>query len=220
MTGAVSVAFIDDHPMLLEGVSALFARRDGFAVVAKGVSADDARTIFATAPPQLMFVDLSMPGDPFAAIAEICAAGATKVIVYTAYTSVDMALKALDSGASAFVVKDSISNELFDAVDAVLRGEIFISRAHAGRVLAGLRNRTARANAERAVKLSDREKQVVSLLLLAQSNKEIANKLAISEKTVKHHMTNLMGKLNARNRVEVALAARRQLDTADEQPAR
>lgn len=214
MSDNISVAFVDDHPVLLEGVSALFSRQDGFSVVAKGVSADDARAIFASVAPNLMFLDLSMPGDPFAAIEEISASGKTIVIVFTAFTSVDIALKALDSGASAFVVKDSISNELFDAVSSVLRGEIFISRAHAGRVLAGLRNRSARANADRATRLSEREKQVVTLLLQARSNKEIASNLEISEKTVKHHMTNLMSKLNARNRVEVALAAQQQLDTA------
>lgn len=212
MSSGVTVAFVDDHPMLLEGVSALFARR-GFDVVGKGVSADDVRSIFRTLAPALIFVDLSMPGDPFEAIAEVSQSGTTKVLVYTAYTNVDMALKALDCGASAFVVKDSISNELFDAVEAVLRGEIFISRAHSGRVLVGLRNRTARASAERAVKLSVREQQVVTLLLQAQSNKEIANTLKISEKTVKHHMTNLMGKLHARNRVEVALAAQHRIDS-------
>lgn len=212
MYSGVTVAFVDDHPMLLEGVSALFARR-GFDVVGKGVSADDVRSIYESSAPALMFVDLSMPGDPFESIADVSKSGSTKVVVYTAYTSIDMALKALDCGASAFVVKDSISNELFEAVDAVLRGEIFISRAHSGRVLAGLRNRTARLSAERAVKLSEREKQVVTLLLKAQSNKEIANTLKISEKTVKHHMTNLMSKLHARNRVEVALAAQHRIDS-------
>lgn len=178
-----------------------------------GDTADAAKRIFAEHTPTLMFVDLSMPGDPFEAIGGITSHGRTKVIVYTAFTSVDIALHALDSGASAFVVKDSISNELFDAVEAVLRGEIFVSHAYAGRILSGLRNRTARASAKRAAQLSAREKQVVELLLQARSNKEIANNLSISEKTVKHHMTSLMSKLNARNRVEVALAAQHQLDT-------
>jgi DNA-binding NarL/FixJ family response regulator len=209
----VTVAFVDDHPVLLEGIGALFSRQARFRVVGMGDTADAAKRIFAEHTPTLMFVDLSMPGDPFEAIGEITSHGRTKVIVYTAFTSVDIALHALDSGASAFVVKDSISNELFDAVEAVLRGEIFVSHAYAGRILSGLRNRTARASAKRAAQLSSREKQVVELLLQARSNKEIANNLSISEKTVKHHMTSLMSKLNARNRVEVALAAQHQLDT-------
>lgn len=210
----VTVAFVDDHPLLLDGIGALFSHREHFRVVGKGDCADAARVLADRHKPTLIFIDLSMPGDPFAAIAEIAEKGYTRVIVYTAFTSVDVALRALDCGASAFVVKDSISNELFDAVEAVLRGEIFVSHAHAGRILTGLRNRTARASAERAAKLSDREKQVVELLLKARSNKEIAMDLAISEKTVKHHMTSLMGKLNARNRVEVALAVQHQMDTA------
>lgn len=152
-----------------------------------------------------------MPGDVFAAISDITAGQSpTKVVVYTACTAVDLAMQALDSGASAFVVKDSISNELFDAIAVVLRGELFISQGYAGRVLSGMRNRAARASAANAAKLSQREKQVVHLLLEARSNKEIASNLSISEKTVKHYMTSLMTKLNARNRVEVALAAQLQ----------
>jgi two-component system nitrate/nitrite response regulator NarL len=208
----VTVAFVDDHPLLLEGIDALFSRSSGFRVVGNGNSADAAKALAETLSPMLMFIDLSMPGDPFEAIRDIVKLGQTKVIVYTAYTSTDSALRALDSGASAFVVKDSISNELFDAVDAVLRGEVFISRAHMGKILTGLRNRSARRNAEREASLSEREKQVVELVLKAKSNKEIAMSLSISEKTVKHHMTSLMSKLHVRNRVEVALAARHQLD--------
>lgn len=210
----IAVAFIDDHPVLLEGIEAIFERDSRFKVIGKGDCADQAIAIFASHRPDLMFLDLSMPGDTFAAIKAITASGHTKVLVYTAYTDIDMALKSLDNGASAFVVKDSISNELFDAVEAVLRGELFISHSYAGRVLGGLRNRTARASAERAAKLSLRERQVVALLLQARSNKEIANDLSISEKTVKHYMTNLMTKMNARNRVAVALAAHAHLDNA------
>lgn len=210
----VTVAFVDDHPVLLEGICTVFSRNGRFNVVAKGNSADAARSIFASHRPNLLFVDLSMPGDVFAAIGDITAGAAspTRVVVYTACTAVDLALQALDRGASAFVVKDSISDELFDAVATVMRGELFISHSYAGRVLSGLRNRSARASSVNAAKLSQREKQVVHLLLEAQSNKEIASNLAISEKTVKHYMTSLMTKLNARNRVEVALAAQLQRD--------
>jgi two-component system, NarL family, nitrate/nitrite response regulator NarL len=208
----ITVAFVDDHPVLLEGICAVFARRGRFNVVARGDSAEAAIEIVEAHKPDLLFVDLSMRGDIYAAIKQITAGnGKTKVMVYTASTGVDHALKALDSGASAFVVKDSISDELFGAVDAVLRGEIFVSHAYAGRVLSGLRNRSARASSTQAANLSQREQEVVGQLLLARSNKEIAIKMSISEKTVKHYMTNLMAKLNARNRVEVALAAQ-QLD--------
>jgi DNA-binding NarL/FixJ family response regulator len=212
MPDRVRVAFVDDHPMLLEGIGAIFTRHGRYEVVAKGTTADEAREIFYKFQPGLLFVDLSMPGDVYSAISDITSTGSgTKVIVYTACNNVDMAMKCLDSGASAFILKDSISNELFGAVDAVIRGEVFISPSFAGKVLSTLRSRHVRRNGTAVAKLSHREEQVVALLLKARSNKEIALSLSISEKTVKHYMTNLMTKLNARNRVEVALAVRQQL---------
>jgi len=98
-------------------------------------------------------------------------------------------------------------NELFEAVASVLRGEMFITRQYASQVLIGLRNKTQR-EAE-AVRLSVREKQIVDQLLQARTNREIADSLSISEKTVKRYMTALMLKMNARNRVEVAIHAQR-----------
>lgn len=208
MLSSVRVAFVDDHPMLLEGIGAVFARHGRYNVVAKGSDADAARAIAAQFEPNLLFVDLSMPGDVYGAISDIAAGNRTQVIVYTACNSVDLAVKSLDSGASAFILKESISNELFGAVDAVIKGEVFISPSLSGKVLSALRGRNSRREGTAGTKLSHREEQVVALLLKARSNKEIALSLSISEKTVKHYMTNLMTKLNARNRVEVVLAAR------------
>jgi len=205
MLNSVRVAFVDDHPMLLEGIGAVFARHGRYDVVAKGSDANAARAITAQHEPHLIFVDLSMPGDVYGTISDIAAGGRTQVIVYTACNSVDLAVKSLDSGASAFILKESISNELFRAVDAVIKGEVFISPSLAGKVISALKSR--RKEGAQSTKLSHREEQVVALLLKARSNKEIALSLSISEKTVKHYMANLMTKLNARNRVEVALAA-------------
>lgn len=206
--GPIKVAFVDDHPVLLEGICRIFQQKSEFDVVARGSSADDAVSIFNSNHPDMIFVDLSMKGDVFAAISDISSAsGSTKVIVYSASSDADLMLKAFESGACAFVVKDSVADELFGAVQAVLRGETFVSRDYAGLLLSGLRNRTRRAAAPQ-VQLTRRERQVVEELLLARSNKQIAARMAISEKTVKHHMTNLMSKLGARNRVEVVLSAK------------
>jgi two-component system, NarL family, nitrate/nitrite response regulator NarL len=205
----IDVAFVDDHPVLLEGICSVFSRKDRFNVVAKGDCADDARAIAAQFQPDLLFVDLNMGGDVYAAIREISSsAKRTRVVVYSAYAGTEQVMQALDNGASGFVSKHSISDELYGAVDAVLRGETFVSPSCTAKVLSGLRNRSARATPGEAAQLSQREREVVHELLNARSNKEIALKMSISEKTVKHYMTNLMAKLQARNRVEVALAAR------------
>lgn len=153
-------------------------------------------------------MDLSMPGDVFSVITDIVAhSDRTKIIVFTAFSSVDSAMRALDAGATGFVLKGATFDELFEAIEAVMRGEMFITKQYASQVLGGLRNRAQREAVNRSVKLNIREKQIVEHLLKARTNREIASSLLISEKTVKRYMTTLMLKLHARNRVEVAIQA-------------
>jgi DNA-binding NarL/FixJ family response regulator len=107
------------------------------------------------------------------------------------------------------VLKDSDCEELFDAVAAVSTGEMYITKQYAVQVMNGLRERSRRDSSS-DVRLSPREKQIVGFLMQARTNREIAEQLAISERTVKGYMSALMTKLKARNRVEVAIAARQQ----------
>ncbi|AEQ51583.1 response regulator [Pelagibacterium halotolerans] len=205
----VSIAFVDDHPILLEGMKALFVNKEQFSVVALGTSANDARNIVDTHHPQILFMDLSMPGDVFSVMTEIVRkSDFTKIIVFTAFSSVDSAMRALEAGATGFVLKGATFGELFEAVNSVLRGEMYITRLYASQVLSGLRNRS-RQEDDHGVDLSVRERQIVAYLLQARTNREIACSLSISEKTVKRYMTNLMLKLHARNRVEVAMRAQK-----------
>lgn len=191
-------------------MAAVFAFEPGFEVVAEGVSADEALDIVSRHRPDVLFMDLSMPGDVFAAISEISRAQAsTHVVVFTAFSSVDSVLKALEAGATGFVLKGGRVEEVIEAVEAVMRGEMFITKQYAGQVLGGLRNKTTRARVGRAIKLSVREKQIVGHLMHARTNREIASELLISEKTVKYYMSSLMTKLNARNRLEVVFAAQK-----------
>ena len=206
----VSIAFVDDHPILLEGMKALFQNKGQFNVVASGSSANDARNIVETHHPQILFMDLSMPGDVFSAMTEIVRkSDFTKIVIFTAFSSVDSAMRALEAGATGFVLKGATFGELFEAVSSVLRGEMYITKLYASQVLSGLRNRTRQESVDRGVDLSVRERQIVAYLLQARTNREIARSLSISEKTVKRYMTNLMQKLHARNRVEVAMQAQK-----------
>jgi DNA-binding NarL/FixJ family response regulator len=206
----VRLAFADDHPVLLAGVASIFSSKPGFTVVGTACSAEGALALAAKKFPDLLFMDLSMPGGVFAAITEIARTyPATKVIVFTAYASVDSALRALDAGATGFVLKGCMAEELVEASEAVMRGEVYITKEYASQVLRGLRNRNERNDGASDMTLNVREKQIVSQLMRARTNREIAETLQISEKTVKNYMTGLMAKLNARNRVEVVVAAQR-----------
>lgn len=210
MTELNRVAFVDDHPVLLEGIVHLFNAKTRFNVVASGCSASDAVNIAFSQSPDVLFMDLSMPGNVFEAIAEIAQkCTSVKVIVFTAFSSVDSALRALDAGAMGFVLKGSTLAELHDAIDVVLRGELYITQQYASQVMSGLRNRARRDELVKAIKLSVREQQIIGHLMHARTNREIAQSLLISEKTVKHYMTSLMSKMKARNRVELVIEAQR-----------
>lgn len=213
MPERISVAFVDDHRLLLEGVCALFARKERFRIVGKGRSADDARLLFATHEPDLIFLDLSMPGDVFGAIADIASSGKrSRVVVLTANGSHEIVMKSLQAGASAFISKDSISDELFGAADAVLRGELFISQAYAERVIATMSYRMAAANAGRAARLTKRDRQILALLPTAGGRIEFDR--PTGDKAISRHLGGFRPNPNAGGRVEAANDAKRHREAA------
>ncbi len=215
MDQTIRIAFIDDHPMLLRGITSLFEEDGRFEVVGMGDTAEAAFELARAEQPDVIVMDLSMPGDIFATIGKIVAmAHNTRIVIFTAFSSIDSALKALDAGATGFVLKGSPCGELFEAIATVLTGQMYVTRQYAAQVMNGLRERGKRENLQESIRLNVRERQIVGQLLQARTNREIALELKISEKTVKHYMTGLMLKLKARNRVEVVIAARQTEDFA------
>jgi DNA-binding NarL/FixJ family response regulator len=210
----ITLAVADDHPVLLAGMISLFSSSARHKIIGQADCADASMELVKTLAPDVIVMDLSMPGDVFRTIAQIVAtAPQTKVVVFTAYCSIDSALKALDAGATGFVLKGSPSSELFEAIDMAMSGQMFVTREYASQVMNGLRDRARKQALNEAIKLNVREQQIVGHLMQARTNREIAAELRISEKTVKHYMTGLMAKLKARNRVEVVIAARQNQDS-------
>jgi DNA-binding NarL/FixJ family response regulator len=155
-----------------------------------------------------MILDLAVPGNAIAVIADITAKyPGIGIIVFTAAPGVDYAVNALEAGARGYVSKTCSADELVNAAKAVTAGNTYISQNFASEVVTALRNASVRRIAMQALRLSSREDQIVQFLLGGKTNKEIAFQLGITERTVKHYMTILMQKLNARNRVEVVIAA-------------
>ena len=207
--GSLSIAVVDDHPLMVEALVALLASC-GHQVVATGTTSADLLSIARGHQPAIIVADLAMPGDVFEAIASVArSSSTTRLIAFTAATGVDAAIRALDAGARGYVLKGSSARELVQAIESVNCGETYITQAFATQVIAALRNVSLRHKAAQAVQLSIREGQIVRLLLGGKTNKEIALALKISEKTVKHYMTILMQKLHARNRLEVVIAAQK-----------
>lgn len=206
----ISIGFVDDHPTLLAGIASLFADDRRYTIAGTASSAEGAVDLAETQTPDIITLDLSMPGDVFTAIRSIGERSpATRMVIFTAYADVDMALRALDAGAHAFVLKGRPSEDLFAAIETTRNGGLFVSPDFSPLLLGGFRNRARRDRERPAAKLSAREQQLLQGLLEAKTNKEIARTLGLTEKTVKHYMTNLMTKLKVKSRLEVVLAAKR-----------
>jgi two-component system nitrate/nitrite response regulator NarL len=194
--GPLRLAIVDDHPTLLMGLAALLGSNSRYVIAGTGEQAADALVLAAAETLDVLLVDLSMPGDVFAVMRALSARYPTlRLLVFTAYADVGLAI--------SFVLKGSPVSELHDAIAAVAGGQEYVSPGFAERLHAALRERGS------APRLSLRERQLVDCLLAGMSNREIAGSLALTEKTIKHYMTNVMNKLNAKSRLEVALAARR-----------
>ncbi len=195
---------VDDHPALIRGLTSLF-EDDAYEVVGSTDCAEGLVALVSTSQADLVVTDLSLPGDIFAAMREAGRRG-VRVVVFTAYADTSLAVRAFDAGALAFVLKGRPYEDLFDAIRAARDGQVYVSPGFAPRLLQTLRRGSADAREGPADGLSLRERQIVDGLLRAKTNKEIARELNLSEKTIKHYMTNLMAKLGAKNRLDVVLA--------------
>src|SRR6478735_3707310 len=205
-----SIAIVEDHPMLMEGIAAFLKQRGGFALAATGNAADDIVSITCTHQPDDMIVDLGMAGDVFKAIAEASRISPkTKIIVFTASASTDDAIGALDAGAKGYVLKGGPGDDLIQALQCAQRNDVYVSPSFATKLICALKDKALERQKPACNRLSVREEQIVRLLLCGMMNSEIARELSLSNKTVKSHMTTLMAKLNAHNRLEALIAAQK-----------
>lgn len=210
MSYSVTVVVVDDHPLFRRGVIEALGAREGVEVVGQAADAAEAVQQVKTHLPDVVVLDLGIPGDGLEVARMVATLSpATRVVILTASESEDSLAQALGAGVKGYVVKGVSAEELTSVVWGVAHGEAYVSPSLAANVLmSGKRSRFG-AQSDPVGELTDREQEVLDLIAEAFSNKEIAARLEISEKTVKHHVTNILDKLQARNRVEAALLARR-----------
>jgi DNA-binding NarL/FixJ family response regulator len=213
MTAQIRIAVVDDHPLLREGVVGTL-RAAGLDVVGVGASAADAVRIAAEHAPQVMLLDISMPGGGVEAARAIAKAHpGIRTIVLTVSEREDDVIAAMEAGARAYILKGVGGPELLATIRAVSRGETYIAPQVAARVLSRMQRRvnggTSKAKAVES-ELTLREEQIMDQVAKGLTNKEIALKFSLSEKTVKHYMTSVMQKLQVRNRVQAVLALQKQ----------
>jgi two-component system nitrate/nitrite response regulator NarL len=209
MSDRLRVAIIDDHPLFREGVVHTLRSARVLDVVGEGGTADDAVRIARDELPDIVLLDVSMPGGGIEAarsIASVCPV--VKTIMLTVSESEQDVAQALDAGVKGYVLKGTSGSELLKTMFAISRGESYVTPGLAARLLQVKRQEPAQGAA--LPELTEREGQILSQVARGLTNKEIARALTLSEKTVKHHMTNIMQKLQVRNRVEAAMIFRKQ----------
>lgn len=204
------IGLVDDHPIVLSGLEDLIQKTGKYDVVASGKCAEDACSIARIHDPDLMVVDLQMPGDVLTSIAKITAhRDAPRVLVFTASNRLEDCAQAMSNGAMGYVVKGSSGGELFHALESLALGEEYVSPCIALKMMRESRKPRNERTQVDTICLSHREDQIIAHLMRGASNKEIADQLQISEKTVKYYMTQIMQKFNVTNRLSVVLAAQK-----------
>jgi DNA-binding NarL/FixJ family response regulator len=209
MAAKKSVVIIDDHPVFREGVKALVGGQTDYNIVAEAGDARQALEVVLKTKPDIAIIDLSLPDrSGLELIREIRGRlHATRILVLSMHSKADYIASAFQSGATGYVVKESASENLLAALDAVSRGDYFMDSAVAGQVVKKLMRNQPEASKtipdSKYDTLTDREQEILTLLAEGLGIKEIAEKLFISQKTVENHRSKIYSKLDVHSSIEL-----------------
>jgi DNA-binding NarL/FixJ family response regulator len=207
------IVIVDDQALFREGLRTLLSTRPDMDVVGEAGDGDEAVALVEKLQPAVVLMDLRMPNsDGIQATARIRERWPDiPVLVLTTFDDDANLFGALRAGAAGYLLKDVSSDTLASAIHAATRGESFLQSTVTGRVVAAFARlmESGGPQAEALVlPLSPRERGILSLLATGASNKEIADRLCLAEGTVKNHVTNILNKLEVRDRTQAALRAR------------
>ena len=211
-TKAKRVLVADDHPVVRMGIRNMLAHLPEFEVVGEADDGDVAVTQVTHLDPDILLLDLQMPRLPgLDAMREIMGKSPrVKILLLTALITTQQVIEALQIGARGIVLKSSGTGDLVQALRAVANGEYWIGGKRVVNLLQALHELTQRATADKEKKtygLTGREREVVQCIVEGCTNKDVAKQFAISEETVKRHLSNIFDKTGVSTRLELALFA-------------
>ncbi|HMD93334.1 MAG TPA: response regulator transcription factor [Trebonia sp.] len=195
--GAISVLIVDDHPVVRQGLRALLDVQDDIVVAGEAGDGPAALSLATSLRPDIVLLDLKMPGmDGFAMLEPLRAAG-LRVLVLTSATEPSAAAQAVRAGAAGVLYKDIDPDALVRAIRSVRDGNVLLAPEALGSLVRGSRVDT----------LTPRERGVLAAIAEGRSNREIARSLRVSEKTVKAHVSSVLAKLGVQDRTQAAVYA-------------
>ena len=208
MTDKMHVLIVDDHPIFREGLVQTLRSESGIEIVGQAATAEEAVRLTADLLPDILLLDIDIPGGGLKAAETVAAQSpVTKIVLLTGSDDEDTVLAGLRAGARAYVLKGVAARELVGILRAVWAGEVYVTPTLAAGLLLEMTtvSRGAPSQGSPIDQLTERERQVLELVASGLSNKEVGLRLHLTEKTIKHCMSNILQKLQVRNRVEAAL---------------
>ena len=206
----IRILVVDDHPVYRDGLRALIQRSSDLELAGEAATGGDAVTLAAAAAPDVVLMDIRMPGmNGIEATRQILAARPTaRILILTMSEDDDSLFAAMRAGARGYLPKDSDSEDLVRAIHAVAGGDVIFGESIATRLQAYFAAGVARPAAAAFPELTDREDEVLELIARGLANRAIATQLGISDKTVRNHVANVFNKLQVADRGQAIIRAR------------
>ncbi|HKR60760.1 MAG TPA: response regulator transcription factor [Pyrinomonadaceae bacterium] len=206
----IRILIADDQALFREALRTLISLQPDLEVIGEAANGEEALRTAQTLHPHVILMDLQMPVlDGVAATRQLHSEQpGCRVIALTTFDDDEYVFECLRAGAVGYLLKDAPSENLFAAIRAAARGESFLQPSVTTRVLAEFTRLSDHPKPSLVEPLSEREREILKLITNGSSNREIAEVLFITEGTVKNHVTNILGKLDVRDRTQAALKAR------------
>ena len=203
----IRIAIVDDHALVRQGVARALADVEGFQVVGEASNSEQALELVAGQSPELVLMDISMPGTSGLAATEnlLKAHPKVKVLMLTVHDKEDYLFKAFRAGASGYILKDASLDELAEAVKTVAQGEVYIYPGMAYKMVKDYfqLSKSGASKSDTLRALSSREEEILSLVAEGHRTKEIARSLNLSQHTVNNHLDHIREKLNLHSKAEL-----------------
>ena len=204
MMEKIKIILVDDHQMFRDGVKSVLCDEENIDVIGEVGNGNDLFDLLKTKTPDLIITDISMPDISGIEVAKHVSENYPdiKILILSMHSNEEFISKALNVGANGYLPKDTNMTELLEAINTIYKGENYFNKEISNTILKSLINKSKEESSSNKT-LTKREKEIIKLVVEGLTNKEIADKLCISIRTVDSHKNNIMQKLNLKSSVEL-----------------